>query len=381
MKRNNLFLLISEIMLLIYIIIFKTVIAVKYLNYINIINILFYGLLAVVSYFTLGFPKKNKLVDYTAKQNLIIYFIFYYVITYISGLFFGYSKNGYIALGYKYIIINTISLFIMLSLREIYRYMAISKSNKKHLIIITVLIAVLDIIMEINAFDLNSGTEIFKFVEVSLIPRLGLSFLLSYMVYKFDYKLPILFLTLYEVPKYIIPILPDLGDYINSIIKIIFIFICYYNYSILLEKYERKITIIKTKGRRLRLVLIMIPIIIIVGLNSGLFKYHLLAIGSNSMLPSFARGDAVLIEKIPKNQLDTLKEGDVLAHYFNNSIIVHRIISIEFVNGVYKFHTKGDNNDEPDGWTISEKDVYGKQIYTVKYLGIPSVELSEYLKK
>lgn len=382
MKKNIKVIYLSELLLLIYIIIFKTVI-LKYLNaYTNIISILTFGVLLILVYIFLGIDKRRKMIDYNAIQTIFICFIIYYFLTYLFGMFFGFLTNAY-SLKIKNVMPNVIGALLIYGLKEIYRYIVIknSKKNKNSIVIVTLLLAVLDIIMEMNAYSFNSGTAIFEFIEITVLPKLALSFLLSYISYKFNYKLAILFLILYDLPKYFLPIFPDMGDYIGSIVKLIFIFVCYYQLSILIEKYERKIKVVKSFGKKSVLILIIIPTLVFVGLVSGLFKYHLLAIGSNSMLPYFSRGDAVLIEKLEKEELENIKVNDVIAFRYNNQILVHRVVSISEYNGIYKIKTKGDNNDQEDGWTISNKDIYGKVKTVIKYIGIPSVELSEIMNK
>lgn len=378
MKKNNIVIYLSELLLLIYIIIFKTIF-LKYLNaYIDIANILVFSILTALVYVFLGFQKRRKLIDYNAIQTISICFIVYYFLTYLFGMFFGFLSNAY-SLKILNIIKNITVALVIYGLKEIYRYIVVKKTEKNYMpiILLTILLAVLDIIMEINAYDLNTGSGIFEFVEAVILPKTALSFILSYISYKFNYKLAILFLILYDLPKYFLPIFPDMGIYIDSMVRLVFIFCCYYQLSILMEKYERKITIARSYGKKSLMTLIVVPILILVGLVSGIFKYHLFAIGSNSMLPYFSRGDAVLIEKLDNEELKKIKVDDVIAFHYNNQILVHRVVSINEVNGNYKIKTKGDNNDYVDAWTVSNEDVYGKVKNVIKYIGIPSVELSE----
>ena len=378
MKKNNIVIYLSELLLLIYIIIFKTIF-LKYLNaYIDIANILVFSILTALVYVFLGFQKRRKLIDYNAIQTISICFIVYYFLTYLFGMFFGFLSNAY-SLKILNIIKNITVALVIYGLKEIYRYIVVKKTEKNYMpiILLTILLAVLDIIMEINAYDLNTGSGIFEFIEAVILPKTALSFILSYISYKFNYKLTILFLILYDLPKYFLPIFPDMGIYIDSMVRLVFIFCCYYQLSILMEKYERKITIARSYGKKSLMTLIVVPILILVGLVSGIFKYHLFAIGSNSMLPYFSRGDAVLIEKLDNEELKKIKVDDVIAFHYNNQILVHRVVSINEVNGNYKIKTKGDNNDYVDAWTVSNEDVYGKVKNVIKYIGIPSVELSE----
>ena len=97
------------------------------------------------------------------------------------------------------------------------------------------------------------------------------------------------------------------------------------------------------------------------------------------MIPAFARGDAVLIKKITEDELEELSVDDVIAFDYDKRIIVHRIVSIDKINNKYLIKTKGDNNLSVDAWTVNDEMVYGKVISTIKYIGIPSVQISELL--
>ena len=148
-----------------------------------------------------------------------------------------------------------------------------------------------------------------------------------------------------------------------------------------MEKWEQREKNNKRSGKKLSLFLITIPVLVLVGLVSGLFKYHLFAIASNSMVPIFSRGDAVLVEKIQDEELEDLKVDDILAFYNDKRIIVHRIVSIDKNGDKYLIKTKGDNNASVDAWIVNSDMIYGKVIYSIKYIGIPSVELSELVSK
>ena len=372
-----------QILLLIYIVMFRIVITRYFLNYIDLINIIFFGILSLWAYFILGFQKRNDLKDYNANQTIIISYIVYYILIYIFGLFFGFVSNFY-SLKIVNIVKNIVVVVSFYVFREMYRYMIVKsfkKDRKIYIVLITLLLTILDIIMEINVDSFASVTSIFEFIEVSVIPNVALNLVLSYVAYNFSYRTLLLFLLCLKLPDYIMPIFPNLGNYLGTIIKIIFFFYCYYQLSYIMEKWEQREKNNKRSGKKLSLFLITIPVLVLVGLVSGLFKYHLFAIASNSMVPIFSRGDAVLIEKIQNEELEDLKVDDILAFYYDKRMIVHRIVSIDKNGDKYSIKTKGDNNASVDAWTINSDMIYGKVIYKVKYIGIPSIELSELLSK
>lgn len=378
-KKTNIYLM--GLFILIYIIIFRLVIMKYFLAYTNIVNILFFGVLSLWGYYAFGFPKRNTLRDYNVIQVTTISFLIYYIIIYIMGLFFGFVSNVYSLTIYN-IIKNVLLVGICYVFRELFRYIIFktcSKNNKKALIFVTILITLLDIIMEINISDFNNLFNIIEFICESVIPNIAINLMLSYLAYHFSYRTLLFFVMIWALPTYVLPIFPNLGSYFGGILEILLLFYCYYEFSIILEKWERKIKYNRKYNKKINLVFVFIPIFILVGLISGLFKYHLLAIVSNSMIPYFSRGDGVLIEKISKDDVGTLKIGDVVAYNYGNKLVVHRIVEITKNRNKYLFKTKGDNNLSVDSWTVSDEMVYGKVICTIKYIGIPSVEVSELL--
>ena len=122
----------------------------------------------------------------------------------------------------------------------------------------------------------------------------------------------------------------------------------------------------------------MVPIAIfafvMISLITGLFKYKILAIGSNSMVPSYYKGDAVIYEKIePKN----LKNGEVIAFNRNGIVVTHRIHSMKKNGDQVTIVTKGDANNTPDNIKITNQAVLGKVKYVVKYIGYPTIWVRE----
>lgn len=363
---------------------FNEVIVNCFLKYLNIINIMLFLALATITYFSVGFPKNKKIYNYNAIQIILISFIVYYTVINVLGVFFGFVSNVY-SLKIINVLNNLIYGIIYYYFKEIYRYMLMrnTNKNKKYLYIInTLLFVLLDIIMEINAYDLSTSIGIFNFICASIIPSIALNALLSYISCKFNFKCLITIVLFLKLPIYFLPIFPDLGEYLNSIIFIALNFYIYYELSLILEKYERKIKIKKINKNKYSLYILLGLMFVFVGMVSGLFKYHLFAIVSNSMIPEFARGDAVLVEKIKDNELSELKVGDIIAFYdYNNRMIVHRIVSFDVSNDKYSIVTKGDNNDSIDNWIVNNENIYGKVITKIKYIGIPSVEFNELINR
>jgi signal peptidase I len=126
---------------------------------------------------------------------------------------------------------------------------------------------------------------------------------------------------------------------------------------------------------------ILLGLVLIINiLVSCSFTYNMIAIGSGSMSPKIDKGDAVIYEKFDGKNMP--KKGQILVFHKNKKIIVHRIIDVVDINEKEKiYYTKGDNNDSPDGYPIETKDIVGVVKTRIKYIGIPSVYISELIKK
>ena len=113
-------------------------------------------------------------------------------------------------------------------------------------------------------------------------------------------------------------------------------------------------------------------------LVSGIFKYKMIAIASNSMKPVYSRGDAVIYEKIDIKELEV---GDVLAFQKDSIVVTHRITKIWRQNDKYYFTTKGDNNNTEDVFAPKEENVLGRVNIVFKYIGYPTVLINEFFRK
>ena len=104
---------------------------------------------------------------------------------------------------------------------------------------------------------------------------------------------------------------------------------------------------------------------------SNLFGYTFFEVTTGSMSNTIEINDVVIV-KITKD----IKKDDIITYINDDVIITHRVVE---QNGE-QIITKGDANNGVDNWKLYEDDIKGKCIFTVKYIGIPTVALSEFLR-
>jgi len=115
----------------------------------------------------------------------------------------------------------------------------------------------------------------------------------------------------------------------------------------------------------------------------SVFGYSLASVLSDSMDPTFTKGDLIYITtNFDVSELraasDTY-EGDVITFHMplqttSGEVIIvnsHRIVEIVEVNGSYTFYTKGDNNSATDDYVVTEDDLLG--VWTGKVIDNTSV--------
>jgi len=101
----------------------------------------------------------------------------------------------------------------------------------------------------------------------------------------------------------------------------------------------------------------------------SVFGYKPFIVLSGSMESEIYKGDLVITKTVDAT---TLKENDIIAFRdAENTVTTHRIISIEEIDGVTYFITKGDNNTSQDLNLVELDDVEG--IYVARIPGIGSI--------
>lgn len=83
------------------------------------------------------------------------------------------------------------------------------------------------------------------------------------------------------------------------------------------------------------------------------------------------------MERVDKRNQDDLKKGDVVAFAQDEKIVIHRILSIDIIDGEEYITTKGDNNNTKDVQKKTKDDIIGIVRYRIPYIGYPSIEISE----
>lgn len=125
---------------------------------------------------------------------------------------------------------------------------------------------------------------------------------------------------------------------------------------------------------------IILGVVLAVGINWGLAlalgtDMPVVAVESNSMLPTFSAGDILVLQGA-----HDLKVGDIIVFSpaQEQTPVVHRIIA---VNPDGTFQTKGDNNNGqlPFERSIAASQIHGKTILIIPYLGWLKIGMMQFV--
>ena len=372
MKKNIKLIYLVELALFFFTLIICGLINVIASKYRIFIAITFLLVLLIASYLIFGLKKDNNYNKNSSIRIVVAKLMFFGIIAYLLGIILGFNRGfAYSMQSLMYGVIPTIALVVI---TELLRFILLKNTfgHKKTIIIFTVLIIIFNVATKVGVID--SNYKLFLFFVATVLPTIAIESLCSYLVMKVGPVSGIVLKLTLGLYPYIFPIVPNLGDYIKTVIDIILVYSTYTTINKGLLEYEKNDKYIDKFNIRIFTYPIIIVLIGLVILVSGIFKYQLIAIASDSMNPVFSRGDALFIEKC---DIDTIEVGDILVFKNSNAIITHRVIKKEVVNNDIKLTTKGDNNKAKDDIISTSSNVIGKAHFAIKYIGLPTVWINE----
>lgn len=377
-QRRNLFNFFLLLLPIVYIFIYKFFLLSNVLKYSEFISSAFMILLVFLTGLCLGFRKnKENIFKKNIRVFIITAIILYFSLTYCSGLLLGFLKNSY-SLKINTLVNNVFCPLIFIICLEMYRYIMISSNkDKKYMVFLaTIVIILLDLFLNVNLNNINNISIIFKVFTVHFLPLVFKNILLSYLSYWIGYQISLIYHLIMGMYIYIIPIFPDLGDFGTSIVGILFPFIVYMFVSKMVNEYEYGVEHVFEKNSfGLIDILGLSTIVVIVGLVSGKLPVYTLGIVSQSMNPTIARGDAVIIKKV--KSVEDLEVGKILVFEKEGKQIVHRYVELKEEDGKKCYVTKGDASANNDSGCLEYEDINGTVLFKVPKLAYPRIFVSE----
>ncbi len=345
--------------------------------YTNIINPIYWGIVFL-------YLIRNVKIRFSVNKRQLIYFIIIIIITSLIyttlGHIYGFSKTPYsheIISIIKNILIQVIPIIGIETLRIV--VVTKNKNNKLLICIITILIILLQINYNI-LLDLQSNKEeLFRYICSNIISIIICNIMYTYFILKDMYLFALSYRVLERLFLLLVPILPNVDWYVMgsaSILLPIFMYLLF-KYKFLKERDDIR----KKKENfleKFNYVITFALAIILVCFMLGLFKYEPICILSNSMDPTYKRGDVVIFKKINNYELSNIPKDSIIVYTKEDKNIAHRVINTIKVDGNVLYKTKGDKNNAPDTDLVQIEQIKGVYVFHIKYIGYPSVWLYDY---
>ena len=338
---------------------------------------LFVSFVALYSVFRLDI--RNDFKYRQTLKTVMICLLFYFILIYIGGLFTGFAKTIY-SFGFTNLIYNIIPTLIYIVLMEFIRSIYINRSNNNKIIIVLscIVFIIYDSFSKFYLYNLSVSDDLYEYIGLVILVSIARNIFLSILCSKSNVINCIIYRIITELYIFIVPIVPNFGPYINSVLEITLPLII----GLILMSPSKRIlpSPNMTKRGRISSIVVVSILLLIILLNSGLIKYQMFVIGSNSMNPYIYRGDVIIARRTNSKEIKKIKKGEILVFRYDKKIVSHRVYKIITRNNKLYFRTKGDNNDQVDDNLAKESDVIGTVSFRIKYIGLPSIWLREALE-
>ena len=361
-----------------YVLLYKLFIFQSYMKYSEIISASFMILLLSLAVLMLGFRRdKSTVLSKNVLRVVIFYLFLVFFIMYGLGIIVGFLKNAYSRSLFN-MFDNIFAPIVIIVATEFFRYVFISanKDKKIGIILVTLLLIVFEVATNVRTIDYTDLSVLFNTVATIILPSIFKNALLSYMAFHVGYKGNIIYRLVMDIYIFVVPIIPNLGDYVNSMILISLPILIYISsFTMIDDRITRPEPIFNKANFTAWDIPIAIILIVLIALISGFFPLYMIGIGSESMNPTIHKGDAVILQKI--NDKTELKKGDIIAYSNGKLVIVHRIAEINKEKNMVTYTTKGDANNGTDPRAVNRNQIKGIVKFKVPIIAWPTVWLTE----
>lgn len=315
---------------------------------------------------------------YTSKMLLLT--LFYYILYFYLGFAIGFARSPYSHTLYM-ILSNVIKSLVLILAVEFSRYLYLNKNKENVIIMIIFTILLICLELDINRVItlINTGgrEEKFKYFFETILPLISSSALFSYLTIISNYKTTLVYRIITTCVFFIMPIFPNVNWFLNASLGILVPAVFHTLYKFVYTKNEG-VSKRKVKSSKVSLAIAIVSMSLLVAFMFGMFKCEPVTIVSNSMLPTYSRGDVIVYEKMSSDDLIKLEKDSIIVYRVENQLVAHRVVNVIQENGTTMFQTKGDNNNSPDFDLVEINQIVGVYRFHLKYIGYPSVWLNDF---
>ena len=333
------------------------------------------GAILIVSLVLLGYRRDKYYLRAYVSRLVISCALMVAIICFALGLLLGYTHSSFPKTASELFGIFLSTALVAVE-TEILRYVIFRSycRHKTNVAIFTTITVIMNILLVLSATSFVSFEATYITLCTAFLPIIATELLCSYLCLNAGLQPALIYKLIARLYPFVLPFLPNLGHFLYAVVALMLpalIFLLTRNLLLGNLKNQGRI---KRRNRVIVAVPIVIAFVVVISLVSGIFKYQIIAIASDSMIPTFERGDAVILEKCPAVDI---KEDDILIFKHEGIVITHRVVHTRKNGNSRQFITRGDHNENEDPFVVEESQVVGRVLIINKFIGFPTVWLNE----
>jgi signal peptidase len=304
----------------------------------------------------------------------VLYVALYYMTGLICGLYYALIPLS-VRSFFKYIL--PITVIIIAS--EIIRRILVSQESKGLSAFAFLICFVGEVLISSTFKSVRTFNQFADLVGYTVFPAVTANVLYHYLSRRYGSSPCVIYRLITTLFPYVIPYTSQLSAAIYSFARLAVPLLIYMFIDMLYEK-KRRYAVVKNTCSAVAFVATLVLMISFVMLISCQFRYRMIVIATGSMEGEINKGDAVIYEEYEYDKR-YIQEQDVVVFRQKDRRIVHRVVSIEYVDGVLRYYTKGDANEDLDAGYITDADIEGVVLFKISYFGQATLWLKDAFKR
>ena len=320
--------------------------------------------------------KKRNIQRITTNQVILLMTVIallYVMLYYLTGLSFGFYKNPY-RLTFPNFFKFFLPIAAIIVCSEIIRFATLPQNDRFSSALCWLSCVIAEMLICSSIPSVTSFNRFMDLIAGAMLPAIISNSLYHYLARRYGFFPNLIFRLLTILHAYTFPVTSGISDSLVNFARLFIPIATYFFIDSLFEKKRRyamqktsRFTRILSKALTILVVIIMTGTVMLV---SNHFRFGAYVIATDSMTGELNKGDVAIYEQYDDQ---FIQKGQVIAYEQNGSVVIHRVVDIEIINGITRYYTKGDVNEERDADFITSGQIIGLVDHKLPFLGYPTL--------
>lgn len=320
--------------------------------------------------------KKRSIFSINRHQVLLLMTVIgmlYVTLQYLSGLYFGFYRNGY-GLRLQYILQFILPVTAIILTIELMRSVIRAQNSRLADVLFYLACVCAEVLIQTGYLAITNFNRFMDLLGLSVFPAIVSNLLYHYLSKRYGALPNIAYRLITTLIFYIVPYQASIPDSLLAFVSLIAPLLIYLFIDALYEKKRRYALGKKNIFSAVLTALAVSIMAAVIMLISNQFRFGALVIATESMTGELNKGDVAIFERYDRQKIET---GQVIVYENGDSMVVHRVVDIQFINGTTRYFTQGDTNEAPDTGFVTDSRVVGLVKVKAPYVGYPTLWLRD----